>query len=138
PAGRAKDLIVVRLHRDDGSASGAGRGLGHFRLIAEGRADDALQGASGYDAPYKLFEVVEGAILDVGGEPESRATAEVLVRTKAGRGFTWRTTARVAGNGRALLHVPYASAYRVTANHSQRLVAVSEEAVLRGSTIRVD
>lgn len=138
PAGRAKDLIVVRLHRDDGSASGAGRGLGHFRLIAEGRADDALQGASGYDAPYKLFEVVEGAILDVGGEPESRATAEVLVRTKAGRGFTWRTTARVAGNGRALLHVPYASAYRVTANHSQRLVEVSEEAVLRGSTIRVD
>jgi hypothetical protein len=98
--------------------------------------------------PYKLFEVVEGAVLEVEVEPGARAAASAEVRTAAGRGFRYRARATADAAGVARIRVPYATeaagpaaraagAWRIAAGGSVRCARVSERDVREGAVVRV-
>lgn len=113
--GRAPGTLWHRLHHADGSASLRRPGLGRFRLVTEsprpGVPLGALRGvAPGFvDVPYKLFEIVEGAVIEVAGRPGEPVLAEIDVETPTGRRFTCRNYAMVGEGGRARIRVPYAT-----------------------------
>ncbi len=148
PPGNRRVRVAARLHANDGSAREGSRALGQFRLIAEARPGAVgMMGVRGSDAPYKLFEIVEGAQLVAETSPGSLATAQILVRTPGGREFTWRTSSRASTNGRVILRVPYASdsvtgtggigPYRVTLDGTHRGVSVREDEVHTGAAVPV-
>ncbi len=143
--------MLHRLQVEDGLARASRPALAHFRLVTEAPVRGVPLGfASGTarrsEAPYKLFEVVEGAVLEHRGPPGAELRAEVEVRTP-GRRFTWAATAVADARGRARLRVPYATAtelpvapvgpYRVSVDGRVRRVPVTEEQVRRGATIPV-
>ncbi|MEZ4215046.1 MAG: hypothetical protein R3E88_01080 [Myxococcota bacterium] len=104
-----------RLHTDDGAPRGDAPALAHFRLVAEGPKggvglQDMFGGRAAPDAvPYKLFEVVEGAVLEVAAPPSSRVEVAVDVATPTGRRFAWRSATAAGADGVARLRVPYAT-----------------------------
>ncbi len=145
--------LLHRLHQGDGSAAQGRPALGRFRLVTEapvrGVPLGALRGAAPpfVDSPYKLFEIVEGAVLRVAGEPGGRVLAEVDVSTPTGRTFTWRSVASVSDAGIARIRAPYATdsrtparpmgPYRVRSGAALHEVSVGEDAVARGLSISV-
>jgi len=143
---RAKDRVVVRLHEHDGSAQADFPALEHFRLVVEARPGAiGLQGVRDTGAPYKLFEVVKGASLEVAAEPRSPVVVETEVRTPMGRTFAWRATSIANREGRATLSLPYATgtgvgdmkvrSYRVRTRSGERLVEVTEAEVQTGARV---
>ncbi|HSB20644.1 MAG TPA: STT3 domain-containing protein [Anaeromyxobacteraceae bacterium] len=114
--------------------------LGTYRLVYETRRLPRI--------PYRLFEVVEGAVLEVTGAGASeRVTAAAPVMTNQGRRFTWWTAARADAAGRAWLRVPYETGlngavavgpYTVRAGAHLARVSVGELAVSRGDRIPCD
>ncbi len=106
--------VAVRLHRSDGSA---GEGMPHlerFRLLGEGPQGGVPIGAYFGSiergvAPYKLFEVVAGAVLEVPAEPGGPVEARVRLRSPAGRAFDWVARGRGGPDGLARIRVPYAT-----------------------------
>ncbi|MDJ0847389.1 MAG: STT3 domain-containing protein [Myxococcota bacterium] len=143
--------MLHRLQVDDGLARGPRPALSRFRLVTEAPVRGVPLGfASGTarrsDAPYKLFEVVEGAVLEHRGRPGGELRAEVELRTP-GRRFTWAATAVADRRGVARLRVPYPTdtggpvhtlgAYTVTADGATSRVPVSEAQVREGGTVRV-
>ena len=161
--GRAPATLLHRLHRGDGGATDVRSALGHFRLVTEAPARGvplgALRGVAKpfVPAPYKLFEIVEGAVLVVSRQPPgSEVTAEVEIATPTGRTFPWRTRARTDAGGIARLRVPYATEateateatdapsrarptglYRVQAGASRWSVGVGEQDVVAGRQVAV-
>ena len=67
--------IMQRLHGEDGVAGPGGPSFERFRLIAEAPPGAAPLGAalglapSGQAVPYKLFEIVPGAVLEAHAVP---------------------------------------------------------------------
>ena len=118
-AGRSRGRLQDRLFRDDGLRRPGQPAYRRFRLVTEGpRGAGALEtavglvGGAAFEAgavPYKLFEVVEGARLEIPAAPGSRVEASLVVRTPAGREFRYQTAARTPSDGLALLRVPYAN-----------------------------
>ena len=152
--GAAPGRLWHRLHHGDGSQTERRAALGGFRLVTEsarpGVPLGALRGAApGFvEVPYKLFEVVEGAVLEVPAWPGTQVVAEVAVETPSGRRFVYRAEARSGAGGRALLRLPYATTdrasqrftralgpYRVQRRNSSLEVEVPPEAVQRGERI---
>lgn len=146
-AGQAE--LVGRLHAHDGTR---GRPVEHFRLIVEGPVDGRpLSDIFGEPArgrvPYKLFEIVAGAVLEVRGAPGSEVQSTVALRSPVGRRFTHRARTRVSEEGVAHLRVPYATEpttpvraegpYRVRVGERELDVPVREADVLEGATIPV-
>jgi asparagine N-glycosylation enzyme membrane subunit Stt3 len=145
--------LLYRLHRLDGSSSPGWDHLGRFRLVTEGpRGGRPLavffpRGRPRGMVPYKLFEVVKGALLEVVGAPGDRVSASAEVETPIGRHFRFRAEAVVAAGGTARLRLPYANERR----HPARTVGpwqvesaermwrfeVPEEAVRTGATLRL-
>jgi len=140
-----------RLHTADGSEGPAGPALGHFRLVAEGPAGGLPLAALMLGPPdppvtaYKLFERVEGAVLEVPAPQGERVTAHTRIET-AERQFYFRTTALPDEDGLARLRVPYASVesgigprepYRVLTRKGRARVSVSDDQVRRGATLRI-
>jgi hypothetical protein len=104
--------VMQRLHDRDGTEQGAAPALGRFRLVFEaprgapalGEVFDPSSARAG--APYKLFEIVPGAVIELSCEPERRAEVRAEVRVD-GRSFPWRSSARTDDTGVARLRVPY-------------------------------
>jgi hypothetical protein len=146
--------LLQRLHEFDGRAHDGRAALAHYRLVLEGPADGqplaALVGAlpPPGSVPYKLFEVVEGAVLDVAAPPGTLASASAMVATPVGRRFAHRVRAQADADGRARLRVPYATRcadpvcptgpYRVEAGGVPREVDVELADVREGRALRVD
>jgi hypothetical protein len=144
--------VAARLQRHDGA--GPGRRLRHFRLVTEGPAGGRPLGdLFGFPrpadvVPYKLFEIVPGAVLEVRGAPGAPVLASVEVRTPTGRRFEYEAQASVADDGVARLRVPYATAasatptralgpWRVAVDGAEFAVDVSEADVLEGRSVPV-
>ncbi len=141
PLGRYEESIPAVLYYSDGVPPSGGRpSLGRFRLVYET--------GSGEGPPYKLFELVQGARLDVSGVPPATIVAVgAAVRTNQGRQFEWTTFGRADAQGRAVVVVPFASGrngsslaapYVVRSGSRRAWVAVSEPAVTSGGTVSVD
>jgi len=144
---RAAERLIVRLQEHDGGARRDIPALGHFRLTTEAQSGAlGLQGTHGINPPYKLFEIVAGARLEVAGPPRSRVAASVEIRTPTGRQFVWTTTSVTRRDGIAILRVPYAtghnpagvtaSLYRVATQSGEHTIEVTEAEVQTGATVR--
>ncbi|MFP8874938.1 MAG: hypothetical protein VCB42_10565, partial [Myxococcota bacterium] len=88
--------------------------LERFRLIHEGPADgipiSVLFEEEQRDAvPYKLWEIVPGAVIPVMLPPGERVEARLAVETPIGRRFVYRARAVSDAEGVATLRVPYAT-----------------------------
>jgi hypothetical protein len=59
--------------------------------------------------PYKLFELVEGAVLEARGEPSQLLVAEVWIATPIGRRFLFRAASSADASGIARVRVPYST-----------------------------
>lgn len=104
-----------------------------------------LAGETSGQAPYKLFERVEGArILLRGARPGEEVGAYVEIVTAGGRRLQWWSEARADNEGLAVLRVPYAtgrngsstaSRYVIRAGDRIRDVEVPEAAVIGGALV---
>ena len=114
--GETQGRIADRLYRFDGLRTDRHPALRRFRLVTEGPRGglpiQALFASADRPedfVPYKLFEIVRGARLDVPAPAGARVEARVEVRTPAGRSFVYRTAVRASEAGRAILVAPYAN-----------------------------
>lgn len=146
--------LLQRLHAFDGRAHGGRPALEHYRLVAEGPPGGLpLAALLGTPPPsgavsYKLFEVVEGAQLDVEAAAGSFVSASVQVVSPLGRRFAYRASARAGSDGRARLRVPYATRcdepvcasgpWRVEVGGVAREVRVAPADVREGRTLAVE
>ncbi len=153
--------MAHRLHRNDGSFERGSPQLGRFRLVTEGPVGGlGMSTVLGDDreafAPYKLFEFVPGATIELQTEPRMQITAELPLRTPSGRRFVYRAASRADRNGRARLRVPYANPldrrksklgerverveclgpYMVRVGERVFRVNISEEEIARGAAIQ--
>jgi len=109
----APPAIDHRLQREAGSAARGHAHLEHFRLLDEGPEQGTpffflFPGPPPTDAPaYRLFEVVEGAVLEVPAGPGGIARAELALASPLGRTLAFRAIARAGGDGIARLRVPH-------------------------------
>ena len=98
---------------------------GRLRLAAASRTAQSLSKRPDgttertKEVPFKLFELVAGALLIVQAEPGSEVWAEIQVAPQNMRGMPYRTWARADASGVARVRVPYAT-------HQQGAVATSE------------
>ena len=152
--GRPRPMMMLhRLHRADGTGRYGGRRLERFRLVTEGPGGGVSIGRlTGRplppgDVPYKLFEIVAGALLEVSAADNVQVIAEVDVETPIGRRFTYRASSRTDERGIAHLRIPYATdthaparpiaPYRVIAGRGSAQVTVTDADVQGGATVRV-
>jgi asparagine N-glycosylation enzyme membrane subunit Stt3 len=145
--------LAQRLHRQDGLARGAATRWERFRLIDEGPSGGlpltVLFGGAipANPVPYKLYEVVEGAVLEVAASPGDPVEASLMLATPTGRRFLYRARGVAEADGVARLRVPYATEtdspvrphgpWRVEAGDDRRRVTVSERAVRLGERVPV-
>jgi hypothetical protein len=145
--------LTQRLHRDDGLERIDSPRFEQFRLVTEGPRggrplSDIYHGAAAPGvAPYKLFERVTGAVLEIHAAPGTPVEAKLILHTPFGRKLEYPANAIAGDDGVARLRVPYASQgatpvassgpWLVRVGDTTRPVAVSEEAVLHGDTIVV-
>jgi dolichyl-diphosphooligosaccharide--protein glycosyltransferase len=142
-------LLEVLHERDAAGSALAGR----LRLVTEGPdggralAEMFVPRPRTAPPPYKLFERVEGAVLQVESRPGQRAVAAVSLTTPTGRRFVHTATGVADSSGVARIRVPYATEggndvravgpYRISAGGSTLRVEVSERAVRAGLAVRV-
>ncbi|MCP4006450.1 MAG: hypothetical protein GY725_19910 [bacterium] len=142
--------IGVRLYGEDGSRTHSNRALTHFRLIVEGPKNGRglvdPTGSGSAQAPFKLFEIVEGALIEVRAAARTRIVASLDLEHEGGRRFTYRVRNMARDDGWARVRVPYSTSsegplqsdglYRVQVGSTVFEVAVSDEAVRTGARIR--
>jgi hypothetical protein len=125
-----------------------------FRLVTEGPRGgrpltDLISGVAAADvAPYKLFEKVRGAELEVHAAPDSEVDATLTLHSPLGRRFDYVARADTGADGIARLRVPYASdgttpvrartPWHVRSNGVTQPAIVTEQAVQRGETVVVE
>lgn len=152
--------VSTRLQEADGLAGEHGAALARFRLATEGPADGVplsqlfgvfapppQRRAAAGPSPYKLFEVVKGALVEVPARAGSSVLAEVTVRTPVGRRFTYRAEAQADSSGLARLRLPYAThttlparpvaLWRVSADGRTQALRLSDAEVREGALVRV-
>jgi hypothetical protein len=145
--------VVARLHGTDGAPLGEWPALRHFRLITEapvgGRSlGEIFRPGKRAQVPYKLFEIVNAARLEVFARSGAFVEAVIPLRTAAGRRFAYRATAVATEDGIARLRLPYASErvhpvravtpYEVKVDGAGYSLEVSERAVVEGRVVRLD
>ncbi len=138
------------LHHHDGLQKGPRPAARHFRLVTEGPKggahiaqvlevrDDESAGSRRTpgldDLPYKLFEVVEGAVIQVRAERGETVDVELRLETPSGREVVWKGHANAASDGFARLRVPYStSATSASSTPSQSVRALAPYRVTVGS-----
>ncbi len=148
------EAFVDRLHRSDGLV-GPEAPDGRLRLVVEGPFG-GVPPLRGFPAgtlpqravPYKLFEIVEGAVLEARLAPGEEMDVRVQVDTNLGRRLPLRARVRADASGAARLRVPYPTAgeapvrtagpYRVrVGDGEERRVTVSEDEVREGRVVPV-
>jgi hypothetical protein len=147
-----RGMLLHRLHWADGTTRFGAPRLEQFRLVTEGPPSGISIGNLSQprptgDIPYKLFEIVPGALLRVPAEPGAAVSAELTIRTPTLRRFTYRATAEADAEGVARLRVPYATEteaparplapYAVRAGERAYEVVVSDVQVREGAAIDV-
>ena len=145
--------LVSHLHRYDGRELESRPRLEHFRLVSEAPASghsigEIFQPQSAGTVPYKLFEIVKGAVLEVAAASESRVVATVTIRTPQGRNFVYQAAGVVGSTGLVQIRLPYANGgatparprgpYRVVVADREYAVRLPEAAVLHGDVVRLD
>lgn len=148
------DSLHQRLHLDDGRSVGGRPRLERLRLVTEGpRGGTPLLSPYGVSLPsgtppYKLFEIVPGAVLEVTTTPGQEVVAEALVETPTSRRFFHRAEATADASGVARIRVPYADAtraptrlvgpWRIRAGDAdERSASVTDEEVETGAVVPV-
>jgi asparagine N-glycosylation enzyme membrane subunit Stt3 len=148
-------IFSDRLHETDGSRRGSMKHVERMRLIVEGPIGGMplpiffpSRIAPANVIPYKLYEIVAGAVLEARGPPGRVLAADALVRTSSGRRFLYQAATRSDADGVARLRVPYASEtsaptrpegpYRVLFGKAETRARVSDADVRDGAVIRVD
>jgi asparagine N-glycosylation enzyme membrane subunit Stt3 len=156
---QAPRSMAERLHDADGSARDGLPHLAHFRLVWEGPAGGTpmavIFGATpDAAAPYKLFEIVPGASIEVPAAPGTPVAVEVPLETPIGRRLRHRAEAVADADGLARVRVPHASGrssstevagdrvralgpHVVKAGERRWRVRVPESAVRRGGVVRL-
>jgi hypothetical protein len=146
--------IASRLDRHDGREADGHPRLEHFRLVTEGPPGGApLSNLFGRAAPpgtvpYKLFEIVEGALIEVPGAAGAQVEAKVRVVTPFGRGFDYEARGEVGADGLARVRVPYATRttaparptgpWRLRSGDASGTLDVSDEQVASGAVLRAE
>ena len=149
----AQGSLLARLQDGDGRATAADPRLEHFRLVTEGPPGGRPLGTilrvpTPKDAiPYKLFEIVPGAVLEASAPPGTEVEARVVVRSPLGRVFGYAAEGTSGADGLARLVVPYATetgapvrpdgGWRVRVGDREVTVAVTDADVTEGRTVRV-
>jgi asparagine N-glycosylation enzyme membrane subunit Stt3 len=138
-------LVSGRLFFRDGNGDPQAAPIDRLRLVAESPTFSRFQGLA--FPLYKAFAVVEGALLRVSGAaPGATVTAEVALRTPAGRNSRWVGRAVADGAGAAEIRVPYAtgangrvvaSGYAVSDGVGEAAASVAEEDVVGGRVVPV-
>jgi hypothetical protein len=140
-----------RLHRGDGYLGGDPVCGPCFRLVTEGpkggtpsRLMFAVPPRREF-VPYKLFERVAGAQIEVAASPGSEVRFELDLQTPTGRNFVFQTSAQVGQDGMARLRLPYATditppihargPYRVRVGENVQRLSVTDEAVRSGAVL---
>lgn len=108
----APGSIAARLHARDGQAEGNAPSLHHFRLVGEAPRGGLSIGAlferrSEITIPYKLFEIVPGAVIEVAAPAGTPVSAEAQIEAPEGRRFIYRVFRQAGEDGWARLRVPY-------------------------------
>ncbi|MEE2673866.1 MAG: hypothetical protein VX466_08730 [Myxococcota bacterium] len=148
------------LHHADGTAAVHFAASKYFRLVAEG-PERGVHLASSFQLhgqrvtgpatlPYKLFERVEGAVLEVRATAGESVIVTLRLASPAGRRIDYEANAIAGADGVARLRVPYATGpplhaeavapegpYRVRLGGGVRAVAVSEADVQEGRVVVV-
>lgn len=138
------------LHGFNGSAGPEAVALAHFRLVSTARPGRIMIGRGLQGVPYKLFEVVNGALLEVPSRPGKLVTATIKLRTAWRQEFDWMSKALADADGFARIRVPYATqgtptqsdvqpvgSYRVRAEQQSWLIDVDENAVQTGQRLMI-
>lgn len=151
------ETIAGRLHHFDGRASDGSTRLERFRLLTESspgriglgvlyerRPENKTQHNSN---AYKLFEVVQGAIIEINAIADSRVTASITIESPSGRRFIYAANGKTNAAGVARLRVPYSTGsgtpvhatgpYRISSGYQFSRVDVDESEIRDGSTIPV-
>ena len=150
----APPAIGYRLQRETGSAMRGHAHLAQFRLLDEGPERGSplfflFHGPPPMDAPaYRLFEVVEGAVLEVPAGPGALAEAEIALGSPLGLTVAFRARARAGPEGIARLRVPHPTSgdapvhalgpWRVRAAGREWSVELTPAQVREGAVVPVD
>jgi hypothetical protein len=96
--------------------------------------------------PYKLFERVAGALLEVDAAPGDDVRAQLVLETPTGRRLLYRARARADATGVASLRVAYPTTsdgpvralgpYTIHAGGHRLSAEVPEDAVRTGTVVR--
>lgn len=148
--------LLARLHLRDGRAQGGMPTVAHFRLVVEGPRGGLPLAALFMPTtrgvmPYKLFEAVPGAVLEVPGQPGERVTAALRVKSPHRLPFAYRVKGVIGEDGLARLRVAYPTAtatatatpvraegpYSVEVQGRAQPVHVSEQDVRSGHVVRL-
>jgi asparagine N-glycosylation enzyme membrane subunit Stt3 len=97
--------------------------------------------------PYKLFEIVRGAVLELEATPGTKVSASLELLSSQGREFVYRTGGSIDSAGTLVLRLPYSTEqakqaramapYRVLVGDERYDVQVSEASVLGGRKVRL-
>jgi dolichyl-diphosphooligosaccharide--protein glycosyltransferase len=131
--------LMARLQEDDG------RDMTRHRLVYEASDPDAPNG--GGPAPFKVFQLVPGALIEGKALPGDTVVARLGYITNRGRRGEYRATSHASVDGRYSIRVPYATRgvqsvvrvdpeYRLEAGGEEQRIAVDEEAVQAGRTLQ--
>ena len=151
------DTIAGQLHAFDGRAGKNRVRLERFRLLAE-----STPGSKGFeilydkqtenaqeptDIAYKLFEIVQGAVIEVEASSGARVTATLTLEGPSGRRIVYVARETAGPDGIARIRVPYSTGsstpvhstgpYRITSGFELAQVDVDESDVRDGVKIPV-
>ena len=147
-------VFMHLLHRLDGSRRDGSERAEHFRLIAEAPwgakalTSSFPNGLSQPVVPYKLFERVEGALIEAHAPPGTPFSLELEIQTNTGRRFRYRAATQTDASGRAQLRVPYDTEgdgptralgpYRARLGERERALSVRAAAVQEGLVVPLE
>jgi hypothetical protein len=148
-AGSSPHTLQGRLHRANGSSYEGAPAFEHFRLVTQARRGSPTLRAMvmaqeetvrlEQPVPYKLFELVIGALIEVQSEPGDVIDLRVPLRTRDDHPFAYVRSATTDESGLATFRVPYASAsYRLRSQRQDAHWAarVRNRDVVRGASVR--
>lgn len=145
------EAFVDRLHRDD-ALVGSEAPAEHLRLVVEGPFG-GIPPLTAFPSgelptraiPYKLFEIVEGAVLEARLPKGEEMEVRVQLVTNLGRRLPFRARAVAGAGGWARVRLPYPTGgtaptrtvgpYRVYIGADEHRVRVSEQDVVLGRAV---
>ena len=148
------------LHHRDGLAFRDWPASQRFRLVTEAdaggvplglfRRKDRRTASDRAARPYKLFEIVDGAVVEARAEPGAEVWLTLALESPSGRSIRYEVRAVANSDGRARLRVPYATGesgdgirvvapdpYRVRVADCTIAVPVTNAQVYAGAVIAV-